>query len=150
MGQDQCQAQKRCLIKVFHAIVAIPFTPGQGYSGSFSSLLSIVLQETWCPWTFPIVPAWPDIHPGPSYPSSVVAGLPSNPFTHIPLKTDSGPSEQLPSLAAKVSSHLCIQVMWLGTFPSFGLLLHGCQLASSSAWQIMPRAVGLASAEPVS
>lgn len=133
-----------------HIIVAIPLTLGQGYSGSFSSLLSTPLQETWCPWTLPIVPAWLGIHLGPSYSTFGVAGLHSNPFTHILFKTDSGHSEQLPSLAAKVSSHLWIQVMWLGTFTSFELLLHGCQLASSSAWPIMPPAVGLASAELVS
>lgn len=78
-----------------------------------------------CPWTLPIVPAWPGIHLGPSYPRFGVAGLPSNPLIHISFETDSGPSEQLPSLAAKVSSHLWIQVMWLGTFTSFQLFLHG-------------------------
>ena len=45
-------------------------------------------------------------------------------FTHILFRTDSGPSEQLPS-------QLLIQVTRLGTFTSFGLLPCGCQPASS-------------------
>lgn len=48
----------------------------------------------------------------------------SNLFTHILFRADSGAAEQLPS-------QLLIQVMWLGTFTSFGLLPCGCQLASS-------------------
>lgn len=69
--------------------------------------------------------------PGHPCPSLGVAGLPSNLFVHILFKADSGPSEQLPSLATQVPSNLLIQITWLGTVTSFGLLPCGCWPASS-------------------
>lgn len=83
---------------------SFPFRPGPPWA--VASLLLAAVQETLCPGTLPVVPAWPDIHPGPLYASLGEARLPSNLFTHIPFKTDSGPSEQLPSLDAEVFSHL--------------------------------------------
>lgn len=106
MSHAQCQAQKTCLVMTAHIVVAIPFTLGQDHPGLSASLLLAAVQETLCPWTLPVVPAWPGIHPGPFYASLGEARLPSNLFTHIPFKTDSGPSEQLPSLDAEVFSHL--------------------------------------------
>lgn len=114
-----------------HGNVTIPFAPGQGRVGPLTSLLSGAFWETRCPCTSPTVPAWPSIHLGPSSPSLGVAGLPSNLFTHILFKADSGAGEQLPSLAAKAPSHLWMQVVWLGTFTACELLPFGRQTASS-------------------
>lgn len=127
MGQVQGQAQNGCWVVTAHIIAAIPFAPGQGHSGPLASLLTAALQKTRCPGAFPIVPAWSGIHLCPSFPSLGVARLPSNLFTHIPLKTDSGPSKQLPSPAVEVSLHLRMQVMWMGTFTGFEFLPRGRQ-----------------------
>lgn len=87
---------------------------GPGRSGPFTSFLSAALQGPGCPQALLIVSAWPGICLGFSRPSLGLAGLPSNLFTHILFKADSGPSEQLASLAAEVPSHVLIQAVWLG------------------------------------
>lgn len=84
-------------------LLLLLLSPGPAAFWPFTSFLPAALQE-----------------PRP-FPCSCLARhllwlcrLPSNLSTHILFKADSGPSEQLPSLATEVPSHLLIQVVWLG------------------------------------
>lgn len=113
-----------------------PLAPGQGCAGAFHRPPLWSFSENVAPPCFTYC-SFPARHlPRPLLPSLGTARLCGHLFTHVLFKADSGPSEQLPSLATKPPSS------------SRGW---GCsQAVSSFQAAVRRKAPGLASAQPVS